>query len=346
MASMTDRRRTRSLASDERVGRFARRRYREAYRSYLRNHWRWLVVGAAGLVGITAGVAALSHGPFLRGIIVGGGLTAGAAALAHFVLAASGATPLMMGELAEQWTASELRKLRRGGWRIINHLRFEYSDADHVVVGTAGVFVIETKWSGLYWKDRFANSNVESAQRQVRRAAEQLSKLPSYRALGLPPPTPLVVLWGEGAAELAQAVDARDVVSGTDLVEKLSRYGLISARLTVGELDAAWNALADEALARDSVELVAEPIPASVNELAIRVGIGVIAGILSFLGAAELLKVGLLLGVWCAVVAGAAVAAHPLRRWRAAGSFVSGWQAGLVCALLLLAAAEGGQLIR
>lgn len=346
MGERSDRRRARALASDKRVGRFARRRYREAYRAYLRHHWRWLAAGALVLVGFTSGVAALVHGPLLRGIILGGGITATGAALTHFVLVASGATPLMMGELAEQWTAGELRKLQRGGWRVINHLRFAYSDADHIAIGSAGVFVIETKWSGLYWKDRWAGDRVDDARRQAQHAADHVSKLAAYRELGLPKPKPLVVLWGEGAADLAGAASTSDVVCGSDLVDRLGRYGLINARLTVEQLDGAWVALGEEVLARDPIEMTIEPIPASVNELAMRFGSGVVSGILGFLGAAELLKASLPTLVWCAIVASGVLAAHPLRRWPAIRALVSGWQTGLVCALVLFAAAEGGQLIR
>lgn len=146
-------RRRRQLASDERAGRYARRRYREAYRSYLLLHWKLPCVGAGLMVGATAIVAVIVHGALLRGIVIGFGLTASIAALAHFVVLASGAGPLIMGELAEQWTARELRRLPGGGWKVVNHFGLARGDIDHVVVGSPGVFVIETKWSALSWTD-------------------------------------------------------------------------------------------------------------------------------------------------------------------------------------------------
>ncbi len=40
----------------------------------------------------------------------------------HWCVLASGAVNGTMGATAEEWTASELRRLRRRGWRTINHL--------------------------------------------------------------------------------------------------------------------------------------------------------------------------------------------------------------------------------
>lgn len=59
----------------------------------------------------------------------------------------SGTAPLMMGELAEQWTAQELRPLTKHGWRLVNHFGLGYGGQDHVLVGPGGVVLLETKSS-------------------------------------------------------------------------------------------------------------------------------------------------------------------------------------------------------
>jgi roadblock/LC7 domain-containing protein len=163
------------LASIERSGRFARRRYRQAYRAYIRSQWKVLLAGAALFLGITAVVAILVRGPLIRGLVIGCGVTATAAALTHLIVLASGAGPAMMGELAEQWTASELRRLTRIGWRVVNHFGLASGDIDHVVVGSPGVFVIETKWSASSWIENWAQADVEVALLQAGRGARRMT---------------------------------------------------------------------------------------------------------------------------------------------------------------------------
>ena len=52
---------------------------------------------------------------FLRGLLLGGALTATTGLLAFTVVQATGTASILMGESAEQWTASELRRLHRAG---------------------------------------------------------------------------------------------------------------------------------------------------------------------------------------------------------------------------------------
>lgn len=164
---MRRKRRVRELAGDDRAGLFARRKYRAAYRQYLRKAWPYLTVGGLAAFGATAVVAVLIHGGFERGVVVGFGAAASVAALAQWVVLASGIGPTYMGETAERWTAGELRRLQRSGWWLINHFNLDYGDLDHLLIGPAGVFVIETKWSAFGWKERYADNRVASAIRQV-----------------------------------------------------------------------------------------------------------------------------------------------------------------------------------
>ncbi len=57
-----------------------------------------------------------------------------------------------MAELAEQWTAQELRPLREHGWKLVNHVGLGPGDQDHVVVGPGAVVLIETKWAALRYE--------------------------------------------------------------------------------------------------------------------------------------------------------------------------------------------------
>ena len=90
---------------------------------------------------------------------------------------------------------------------MVNHYGLSRSDVDHLLVGTAGIFALETKWSGLGWESKYAELDVDRAIWQAERAADELRRRDDYRALALPPPRPLVVLWGAGADDLAARLD-------------------------------------------------------------------------------------------------------------------------------------------
>lgn len=51
----------------------------------------------------------------------------------------------LTGSQGEQWTDKELRKLEPRGWRVLRDMKRRGINFDHVVVGPAGVFVIDSK---------------------------------------------------------------------------------------------------------------------------------------------------------------------------------------------------------
>ena len=71
---------------------------------------------------ITAVLLAFIEGDFGRGFILGAMLVGWSAALFVLVMQMTGTAARSMGASAEQWTASELRPLRKSGWRVINHV--------------------------------------------------------------------------------------------------------------------------------------------------------------------------------------------------------------------------------
>jgi len=99
---------------------------------------------------------------FCAGLVVAGDL----GAVAFWVAQATGTASTMMGDLAEQWTASELRKLRRRGWRVLNHVMLKQRDIDHVLIGPGGVYAVETKWGPD--PGRFQVQADESSKRRSR----------------------------------------------------------------------------------------------------------------------------------------------------------------------------------
>ena len=65
---------------------------------------------------------------------------------------------LLRGEKGELKVAEALEDLRAAGYRVFHDLRRDGYNIDHVVVGPAGVFAIETKFRSGYGEIEFRNS--------------------------------------------------------------------------------------------------------------------------------------------------------------------------------------------
>ena len=90
-----------------------------------------------------------------------------------------------------------------------------------MVVGPAGVIVVETKWSGEPWASPAGWNRIRAAGRQARNNARVISTLLAER--GQPVVAqPLVVLWGGGTKTWSKDATLREVerttvVTGTGL---------------------------------------------------------------------------------------------------------------------------------
>lgn len=163
---------------------------------------------------VLVGVAALV---FRDGAVVGALVGATWASyvwgVATVVQRLAGSGPRLMGPIAEGWTADELRALHRAGWIVHNSVLLEGEDVDHVALGPAGVFAIETKWSASKWAT--GHFSLSSAARQARRNAAAVGR----RVLGGQhggQVRPVLVVWGERDPALT-AVEDVPVVHGLEL---------------------------------------------------------------------------------------------------------------------------------
>ena len=338
--TLATRRRRRELAGDARAGVWARGDARRAQRRYVRAHWRLLALAvAATAVPVTVAVLLIPD-MFTRGFLLGAALAGTAGALWCWVLQATGTTPAMMGDLAEQWTASELRALRRGGWRTVNHLSLRAWDIDHVLVGPAGVWVVETKWSSRPWQLEPPEERVRAATRQASGNARDLRLWAELRAAGVRDVHPVVMLWGACTGELAARhgilpVDGVPVVPGAAAAgwrAALPREQL----LTDAQVEQVWAALDRQARRRDSQD--SAPLPPSGAQLIGRALLVVAAGLLGVLAGAKLLELVGALYVWVPGCLLLAVAAVPLRRHPLARLPALAWQTGLAGCLAVAAA--------
>ena len=184
---------------------FARRKARTAQREYLRRGWRVLLGLYVVLALAAAWPALFLPNGFLQGLTVGIAVAGAAGAMASMVIIQTGTGPTMAGELAEQWTVGELKDLLKHGYRLVNHVVIDgRGDADHVLVGTAGIFVLETKWSATPY--RSDDPRLASTVRRLERRAEN-TRL-QFKRLGVETVTPVLVLWGPAARHLEEGTGA------------------------------------------------------------------------------------------------------------------------------------------
>lgn len=150
ISQISQKRRTRELASRDRVGRYVRDLIWKAVRSFVRRHWKMLLILLFYPLAI-----ALILSLFMRGaerwLFIGAVGISGPWMVVILIILWSGVASQLMGLEGESYTADVLRKFRHAGWVLVNGIVIKSGDIDHVVIGPAGVLVIESKWSHDMW---------------------------------------------------------------------------------------------------------------------------------------------------------------------------------------------------
>ena len=309
--------RDRQLGSDRRAGTYARARARQQQYRFIRKSWRLLTLMAVLPLGL--GVLTLSFMPdgqfraFCGGLLVAGVV----GALIFWVAQATGTASTMMGDLAEQWTASELRKLRRRGWRVLNHVKLRQRDIDHVLIGPGGVYAVETKWSADPWEIADHGRRVVNAAQQAADNAHDLWLwLKSY---GVETVQSVVFLWGAGDATGADRTRCGDVVVLHGHVAHLWRDSLVDEGLADSVTSQVWQELDKHVRKRDARDADSERVPPSLYEYT-RIGLAMFAAaVVAVVAVGEGIAHTHRSAVWVAVFAAAlfvGVAGARLRRLR------------------------------
>ena len=187
----------------------------------------------------------------VRWLVVGAAIVSGPWLVALATLLLSGAAPQMMGVQAEEWTAQELRAMRRRGWRVASGLKTNpTSDIDLVAIGPAGLIVIEVKWSGDSWSTapsgkNFMRQRLSKSIGQVKRNLRDVVEMLGESANGLPN-SAVCVLWsGDTSWNDAEVTDLDGV---TVIPGPLFRGWLRSnnsASVTKEQVDQVWRQLTD-----------------------------------------------------------------------------------------------------
>ena len=280
-----------SLAGDQRAGSWARAEARQKQYAFLRRNWITLLALGSAVAAVLAVTVALTSDQFVRGLVVGAGLTGTAGMFWQWVVQATGTAPVMMGDLGEQWTAQELRKLRHQGWVLVNHVTLTGPDTDHVLVGPGGVVAIESKWSAKEWTP--SSGQLRAAAEQVRRNARRLTLWQDLKTLDVGPVGSVVFLWGPGARGLPAPFD----LDGTTIVPgrhaSAWRTGLTGGRLTPQQVEAAWQVLDARCRTTDPRESREHPAPLSIGEWAGRAVLSLVAACAGFLAVTSVVATGL-----------------------------------------------------
>jgi hypothetical protein len=157
---------------------------------------------------------------------------------AGFVLLAGFAYPMIDGTyhlwaagLAEGWTATDLRKLRKDGWHVVERVDFGDRDVDHVLVGPSGVYAIDTKYTDSQ-VDLASKRNVKQVREWTNKAydaARPLRLLLVHQHRIRIDVTPMVVVWGTRVTGEPQMTDGVPVLKGRHLKQQLSACASQSA---------------------------------------------------------------------------------------------------------------------
>jgi hypothetical protein len=216
------------------------------------------------LVALAAWPAIFMPNAFVQGLIVGLAVAGAAGAVASLVIIQTGTGPTMAGELAEQWTVEELKDLLKHGHRLVNHVVIDgRGDVDHVLVGPAGLFVLETKWSATPYRSDDPRL-LDTIGRLERRAHNTRLR---FKRLGAETVTPVLVLWGPAARHLAEGSGAARTGHTTVLAGRHLRLWMLNrpgGQLQPSSVQRLHEELAVLARSTDARE---EPVPASVERL-------------------------------------------------------------------------------
>lgn len=240
---------------------------------FVRSNLLVLGIAAGFVVVLSAGIWFLPGSrPGIQGLAAGVVAGAGAAMLYHWCVIASGATAGMMGNAAEEWTDSELRRLRSKGWRHVNHLviKPESGDIDHVAVGPDGVIVVETKWRSHEEDIDELSDWMAGALKQAQRNRHQVVQLLNWQRRDPLLVQGLVVLWGPDIThESAEAIllDGVNVTAGENLRDDLAALG--DERLSPAEIEEVYSQLRKRIAVRDTWEQKnLPPVPPTLQQSA------------------------------------------------------------------------------
>jgi hypothetical protein len=196
---------------------------------------RWIVVGAVGI-----------SGPWT---------------VAVMTILMSGAADSLMGLDAENSTADVLRRFRRQGFKLANGIKIRgKEDIDHLVLSSAGLLVVESKWSRYRWpigdsNRSFMSDRLLETVEQVLRNTKNV-KVQFAEVLEDAPVNAACVVWSaENSSDDPPWVELQGVVVVRG--PALSQWLLLQKgeMIDKGAVDRIWKKIDHQAAIRDDDDL-------------------------------------------------------------------------------------------
>ncbi len=279
-------------------------------RRWLRRGWRVIVLAAVLAVLLAGFVQVFVPKPVAPYAI--GALIASTAWWVYvLMLETGGIASKRSGITAEEWTADELRRLRREGWTVVNHVMLVHVDVDHVLLGPGGFLAIETKFRSDWGSSK--QELVTMARTAYRSADDVASRLRR--------PTrdvqPLVVVWGPEVSTHFPDIAQHDGVTFCPGHRLREYIRALPERVEAAEVQIAFNHLDDYVKRRDGGEVAAAgPLPRTGSQMTndvLALMVAVVASTMAVLSPAALPPEG----AWNITTAAALLIAAVLvrRRW-------------------------------
>jgi hypothetical protein len=244
----------------------------------LANAWSFAAILLVSLVCAAAIWRWMPGGPGVRGFLAGVFLTSIWGFAAHWVSIASGSSTASMGQAAEEWTATELRRLRRKGWRTVNHVTFRKWDIDHIAIGPDGVIVVETKWRADPLDLEDSDDFLEKAASRLYRNERDVAGHLGWGAKEDARITSVLVVWGPRIKQVGdEPLPSRhnvNVLAGEHLRRNLA--DLNETHLSSDQIDTIYNKLLAQARQRDEPGAATWPtLRDTANQWLLRASVGV-----------------------------------------------------------------------
>lgn len=246
--------RRRALASDRRAGAYARDLARRKQYRFARQHWRLIILVVGAFTLVPAPFLWFVPGVELRAFAAGGLVTSGFWCAWWTVVQLTGTASTMAGALGEQWSASELRKLSKHGWRLLNHVMLRHHDIDHIAVGPGGILVVESKWTSEPWA--WDGPYLQRAVKRVQSDVMSVQGMIQSR-VGRGKVSGAIVIWGAGLEDTPASLPCE---FGGVTVADAESIGLLMNRisaddmLTGDEVEIVWNILERQVERRDAAD--------------------------------------------------------------------------------------------